>query len=435
MRRFHLSPQLYSWIWIPAALVPTSLAVYTVYLLDPTEHSVKTFFLGLLRFFGYYFTEDIFGLWRIIFTVILLVATTLYVWLSAVGEVPCFMWIGITLASDFLLWTIDWYVVGAEEFQHYMLGEKVVECLRQIAVRDSLPFIALYSWDARWSLFKRYFRYLSSLHLFSKGSYCVHTMWARLKSYFRYPSTGAIALPTNDDLSNSGLELDSSTASRTPQSLKQPSVWARFKLYFCYSSTGPIALPADDEVQSNSDFELGSSSSSSSRAPRFTGHHTPWTPPAQLSKNLTHWSMLASEWDTRKALWVTADSANMWDSIAGVTSDLFSPSVLTGSSGVAIVDLSQAESVHWPLIHGLALASREYRIQLGNDPPEILSETYATYPFSRAFDTTTWYLPPSYHYDDDKVKSHHRLFDPPYKPGLQRAHQEGGEAKKEEEKR
>jgi hypothetical protein len=29
----------------------------------------------------------------------------------------------ITLASDILLWTIDWYVVGAEEFQQYMLGE------------------------------------------------------------------------------------------------------------------------------------------------------------------------------------------------------------------------------------------------------------------------------------------------------------------------
>jgi hypothetical protein len=113
--------------------------------------------------------------------------------------------------------------------------------------------------------------------------------------------------------------------------------------------------------------------------------------------------MLASEWDTRKALWVTADSANMWDSIAGVTSDLFSPSAWTGSGGVAIVDLSQAESVHWPLIHRLALASREYRTHLGKDPPKILSETYGAYPFSCAFDTTTWYLQPSYHYNNDKV--------------------------------
>ncbi|KAJ7788196.1 hypothetical protein B0H14DRAFT_3892573 [Mycena olivaceomarginata] len=199
--------------------------------------------------------------------VVLLVATTLYVWLSAVGRVPCFMWIGITLASDILLWTIDWYVVGAEEFQQYMLGEIVVECLRQIAVRDSLPFSALYSWDAKWSLFKRYFRYLSSLHLFSKESYSAH----------------------------------------------------------------------------------------------------------------------AIEWDTRKVLWVTADSANMWDSITGITSDLFSPSAWTGSGGVAVVDLSQAESVHWPLIHRLALASREYRMQLGKDPPKILSETYGAYPFSARF--------------------------------------------------
>ncbi|KAJ7481300.1 hypothetical protein B0H11DRAFT_1224647 [Mycena galericulata] len=135
--RFHLSPQLYSRIWIAAALVPTCLAVYTVYLLEREVHSLKTFCIFLLLaglvlmrlwqfvagFFGWYFTEEIFGLWRIIFTVVLLVATTLYVWLSASGGVPCFIWIGITLASDILLWIIDWYVVGAEEFQQYMLGE------------------------------------------------------------------------------------------------------------------------------------------------------------------------------------------------------------------------------------------------------------------------------------------------------------------------
>ncbi|KAJ7759705.1 hypothetical protein B0H14DRAFT_2634360 [Mycena olivaceomarginata] len=203
----------------------------------------------------------------------------------------CHGWWGamlhITLTSDILLWTIDWYVVRAEEFQQYMLGE--------------------------------------------------------------------IALPANDNLSNSGLELDSSTASRTPQSLS--SILHGLNSNYTSAIPQPALSHFLQTMRSNQTPtpSCNSSSSSSSWAPLSMVHMV------QLSKNLTHWSILATR----------------------------PPGPAHG--GVAIVDLSQAESVHWPLIHGLALASREYRTQLGKDPPKILSETYGAYPFS-----------PSYHYNNDK---------------------------------
>ncbi|KAJ6500528.1 hypothetical protein C8R45DRAFT_72437 [Mycena sanguinolenta] len=378
MRFLRLSPRIYSRIWIPAALVPTVLAAYTNYRLDKERSGpgltifllfVLSIGLRLWQFFlallGWYFTAEMYDLWRILFLVLFSLITILYVLLSTTYGLPCSQWIGLTILSNIVIWLVERYAVGFVVFQQYMLGRKVIECLRQIAVKDSIAFREKYDFYAAWA------RILSP---FFKIFKVLRVLWSR----FIRVKLGPIALLDDDDEDNREEENN--------------------------------AVAPDLEPGTSSS---GSGSGSTSRARVGPMSHNL---PAQFSSNLTHWSLLGPEWHSTKALWITADSLRVRDRIVHTALEHFrmrsrisSTSTSDDSAGgqtttaeVHIVDVSGAPSVAWPLIHGLALASAAYRNEIAKNPPDILSERYPWYPYSRCFDVTTWGPPPEHYYDEEE---------------------------------
>ncbi|KAJ6459024.1 hypothetical protein C8R45DRAFT_1081570 [Mycena sanguinolenta] len=150
-------------------------------------------------------------------------------------------------------------------------------------------------------------------------------------------------------------------------------IFARLKFLLGRRSTGPIALPPDNEPV----LELG--------RPRVAAADSTWNPPPELSKNITQWAQLATEWDTHKTLWITADSEERRSEIARVASRLFSsdPAADPSKDHVILVDVSQTHSVFWPLVRGMAEASPEYLQDLIEFPPDILSFHFPWYAYRR----------------------------------------------------
>jgi hypothetical protein len=77
----------------------------------------------------------------------------------------------------------------------------------------------------------------------------------------------------------------------------QKSIWTRvsgrMRLFFGRRSTGAIHLPTDDQPLLERHELLGSTLPSRQRS---------WNPPADVFKNVAHWSRLSTEWNTHKAL-------------------------------------------------------------------------------------------------------------------------------------
>ncbi|KAJ7722656.1 hypothetical protein DFH07DRAFT_897892 [Mycena maculata] len=141
--------------------------------------------------------------------------------------------------------------------------------------------------------------------------------------------------------------------------------WSRLFAPFRRCPTGPIALPADHDR-----LELAS-------GPSFPGQQSssPREIPSELAENVLHWSRLALDWHTNKALWITSDNKEQCSEIASTVFNLLSPSGSDNSGiGVALVDVGETRSSFWPLVQGFAVASPEYRTCLPDHlPMELVS--------------------------------------------------------------
>jgi hypothetical protein len=97
-----------------------------------------------------------------------------------------------------------------------------------------------------------------------------------------------------------------------------------------------------------------------------------------------------------QGLWVTTYNKNSYADIAQTISRSLSPD----GSNVTVVDVSQTRSVFWPLIRGLAIASPEYREELGRHKPFNYGQSDFKITFAPVRRVSPYWL-----YDDRKTVS------------------------------
>ncbi|KAK7032775.1 Serine/threonine-protein kinase STY8 [Favolaschia claudopus] len=175
-------------------------------------------------------------------------------------------------------------------------------------------------------------------------------------------------------------------------------LFSRVKNIFRRKSTGPIALPADDAP-----LELGSGSEAvfDTRDPRNSTVASPRITSSALTENILHWSRLSKS--RRHTLWMTTVSSDARHDIVRKAMRIFSSTELSDKPyNVFSIDLTDSKSVYWPIIHGFASASAEYRKEIGQDPPPIVARNFSGFYFNipRAKESTkTW----SYYDDDEEL--------------------------------
>ncbi|KAJ7442746.1 hypothetical protein B0H11DRAFT_490853 [Mycena galericulata] len=128
---------------------------------------------------------------------------------------------------------------------------------------------------------------------------------------------------------------------------------------------GPIYLA--DTPDTGVDLPLSTTQSSVESAP-------------QLMENVHHWLALICEQPDR-GLWITTYNTQ---SYMAYLAETISRTISPDGSDVTVVDMSQTESVFWPLVRGLMMASPEYRRVLICDIPKPLSSPDCTL-FTPAF--------------------------------------------------
>ncbi|KAK7045071.1 Serine/threonine-protein kinase STY8 [Favolaschia claudopus] len=162
-----------------------------------------------------------------------------------------------------------------------------------------------------------------------------------------------------DSLSrDSELPLDFMLRQNSP--LKTFRKW--FSAIFQRRRTGEITLPEGDET-------LGLLHNSSVVP---TEPHSPIPVPPALAQIAQHW--LTASGTNHRALWITTSTLAAYDSIAREVSAVL-------PCGTAIVDVSQARAVFWPLVQGLICASTSYREELGINPPSQFRHFFPLFSF------------------------------------------------------
>ncbi|KAJ7882621.1 hypothetical protein B0H14DRAFT_3128811 [Mycena olivaceomarginata] len=130
-------------------------------------------------------------------------------------------------------------------------------------------------------------------------------------------------------------------------------------LEFCNNCGGTVdsrgglrQLKIDQAILACLRFIISSDSASDAPpAPIIWWANSSWDLPADLSKHLTHWSQLSTEWDTHKTLGIIADSHEMRNGIIRAASKLLSSA--GGESNTVLVDVSQTRTIFWPLVRSL----------------------------------------------------------------------------------
>jgi hypothetical protein len=156
-------------------------------------------------------------------------------------------------------------------------------------------------------------------------------------------------------------EVDFDFMRRSQSSLKK--AWAHVITMLGTRHTGAISLPEGDQT-------LGLAASSILPIPTSSQ----FSLPRELGAEVTRWAGLSADWNHHRALWISAEAVDKSSEIAVEVSRVLAPNV-------SVVDVSEARSIFWPLVYGLARASSYYREEVYLHPPVQFSGVFSILAF------------------------------------------------------